>query len=369
MKIRCDRSELAEKLQGVGGIVSMAPTTKPILQDFLFKATPEGVIVEVTDLDISARLFLERIEVLEPGMLAVPAVRLTALVREIPGNLVFIDSLPEGRGALIRSDGYEFKLLGNDPREFPEVLAFASDTAFSLQREKLLEMLRRVSIAASRDASRYQLTGVFVEVEGDKLLMTATDGKRLTHDQMRIENPEGAAVSAILPNRAVDVMTKLLAQGEDEIKLTLLETEAQLSFGYGQLMTKVIEGRYPEYRGAIPMDPSTRVGAKRADLMAAVRSSSQVTDRETSTILFRFEAEKLRLESRSSIIGESHIEVPVTLQGDPVEIRFNPNFFIDALRTVTEEQIRMEFSGGERPGTIRGGQHYRHLLMPLVTGS
>ena len=368
MKVRCDRNELAERLQSVGGIISSGPTTKPILQDFLLRATGEQLVVETTDLDISARLRLERVEVEEEGAVALDASRLVSLVREIPGRSVSIESIEGGRGAYLRAEGYEVRLLGDDPDEFPEVLRFASDGAFEVPREKFAEMLRRVGVAASRDTSRYQLTGVFFEIDGDKLVMTATDGKRLTNDVLRIENPQGGSVSGIVPNRAVDVMGRVLANGEENVRLSLVETEVQVSFGYGELMSKLIEGTYPDYHSALPGEKSTRVSVKRAELLAAVRSASLVTDRESAAIVFRFEDGTVRLESHSSDIGESKITVPVSMEGDPLEIRFNPVYFIDALRTVNEEQIRMEFAGKERPGTIRGGTHYRHMLMPLVLG-
>ena len=94
-----------------------------------------------------------------------------------------------------------------------------------------------------------------------------------------------------------------------------------------------------------------------------------MTDKETATVVFSFEEEKVSLTTRARDIGESRIEVPIKLQGDPVEIRFNPAYFIDALRCVTEEEIRLEFADSGKPGTIRGGQHYRHMLMPLVVNT
>ena len=100
---------------------------------------------------------------------------------------------------MVRSNGYEFKVLGHDPREFPEVPAFAEKGSLGVPREKFVEILRRVAVAASRDTARFQLNGVFFEVNGDKLLFTATDGKRLTHDYLRIENPNGISSSGHRP--------------------------------------------------------------------------------------------------------------------------------------------------------------------------
>lgn len=368
MKVRCDRNELADRLQAVAGIVAATTTPKPILRDYLLRATGERFVVEATDLDLSARVHVDRVEVEEEGVLALPAVRLQSLVREIPTNTVSIQSRggADQFGAHLASEGYEFTLLGDDPFEFPEVQAFAAEEAVSVPREKFFEMLRRVSVAAARDTGRYQLTGVYFEIDEEKITMTATDGKRLTNDTMRVENPAALVVRAIVPNRAVDALLKILVSGDESIRLAFTESEIQVGFGYGEFMAKLIEGSYPDYTVAMPKEKKTKVVVRRADLLAAVRSASLVTDRDSATIVYRFDGEVASLESRASDIGESKIQIPITLEGEALEIRFNPVYFIDALRTVNEEQIRLEFCGPERPGTIRGGIHYRHMLMPLV---
>ncbi len=379
MKIRCDRNELFERLQSVAGIVSTAPTTRPILQHCLLEAGrgddgADTLTLSVTDLDISSRLVIERVEVEEPGILALPANRLASLVREVPGSSVHLDATEKQEtsespgGAMLRAGTYEFRLLGEDAAQFPEVKEFASDSALTLPRETFYEMLRRVAVGACRDSSRYQLAGVFVEIEGSSLTMTATDGKRLTHDSMRIDNPKGVAVSSILPNRAVDVMIRVLARGEQTFQFSLEETEVQIALEHGQVMAKLVEGSYPDYSTAIPRAVTTKVRGNKADLLAAAKSASLVTDKETATIQFCFEDDHVRLESKASDIGESRIEVPVAIEGENLSIRFNPVYFIDALRTLGEEEIAMEFDGTDKPGTIRGVENYRHYLMPLVVG-
>ena len=368
MKISCEKNELFECLQSTAAITGGGPTTKPILRNCLLVADGGGVRIEVTDLDVSARLHLERQEVEGKGKLTLPAARLLSLVREVPGNRVVIEAMENGKGATICSEGgeYSFKLLGESADEFPEVRSFSGENSFELPAGKFSEMLRRVAVASSRDTSRYQLTGVFCEIEGKKLKMTATDGKRLTTDEMKIENSGSKTISGIIPNRAADVMVKVLSQGSENIKLALEEIEVQMSFDGGELIAKLVEGTFPEYKSAIPSDVKTKVTADRGELVAAVRSASLVTDKETETVIFRFKGKEVALESKGSDIGESKIRVGVEMDGDEVEIRFNPTYFVDALRTIDTEQVRMEFYGPERPGAIRGEPSYRHYLMPLV---
>jgi DNA polymerase-3 subunit beta len=367
MRVRCDRNELAESVGNVLGIVPPAQPTKPIFSCFHLKTDGGSLIVQASDLDMGARIRLERVEVLEAGEAAVPAARFSSLVREIPDKQVLLEGLPEGRGIEVKAQSCEFKLLGEDHQDFPQVTDFHADSALKVSREKFLEALRRVAVAASRDTARFQLTGVFFEAEDDKLIMTATDGKRLTNDHIRIENTKKAKSNAIVPNRAVDVLLKVLAQGEPTISLVIKDPDLQVSFGHGQLTAKVIQGTYPEYRVALSQKVVTKVTAKRNDLLSAVKTAALMTDRQTATVIFNFAADKVSLSTHASDIGESRIEVPISLDGDPMEVRFNPAYFNDALRCLMDDEVRIELTDREKPAAVRGGHHYRHLVMPLVT--
>ena len=161
MKVRCDRTELAEALNALLGIVPPTQTSRPILLNFYLRAEDDRLSVEAMDLDIGARMTIEHVEVLEGGELALPAGRLSALVRELPDESINIES--SGTGAFLRAEGYELKVLGEDPEEFPRMPAPSVESFLSVDRDHFVEALRRVAIATSHDPSRYQLTGVLFE--------------------------------------------------------------------------------------------------------------------------------------------------------------------------------------------------------------
>ena len=366
LKIRCDRDELAE---ACGAVLSIVPVTQPpkqILVNFHLLADGTKLTVEATDLDMGARIAVERLEIEAPGELALPAQRFASLLREIPQKEVVIEGFPESNGAHVTAGDYSFRLVGEDPAEFPEIPTFTGDAAVTVPREKFVELLRRVGVAAARDPSRYQLAGVFLELDDEKLLLTATDGKRLTHDEMRLPSSSPVKARGILPNRVVDVLLKVLPQAGNEFQLALNQTDVHVEFGGGELTAKLAQGAFPDYRVAVFQDPKVKIKAQRSDLLAAARTAALMTDKETATVVFNFGDEKVSLTTKARDIGESRIEVPISSQGGPVEIRFNPTYFIDALRCLTEEEVRIEFVDGSRPGAIRGGQNYRHMLMPMV---
>jgi DNA polymerase-3 subunit beta len=366
LKLRCDRDELSEAFVAAQGIIPASQPLKPILLNFHLRTEDGQLVVEATDLDVGVRIRVERVEILEDGELALPGQRMTSLVKELPQKELVFEALPEENGVTLRGEGYEFQVLGDDPREFPEMPTAKSDEGVGVSRDKFVEVLRRVAIAASRDPSRYQLTGVFFEIDGERLTLTATDGKRLTNDQMRVENSAGVEAKGIVPNRAVDTLLKVVLQGDSEIRLVIGEANLQVRFGKGDLTAKLIQGAYPDYKVAVGQPVAARVTAKRNDFLSAARSAALMTDRDTNTVIFSFREGSAFLSTQARSIGASRIEVPISLQGEPVEIRFNPTYFVDALRCVTEDDVRFEFLASNKPGTVRGGQHYRHMLMPLV---
>jgi len=371
MRIRCDRSDIVEKLGVIAGIVpTLSP--KPILFSFLFHTQRGCLFVEANDLEVAGRVQIERVDVLDEGTLALPAAKVLSILREIPDQAsgVTVERAPEGHHAFLRAEGYDFKLLGNDPEEFPKMSGIQAHHSVEVPRKEFAHSLRRVAIATSRDATRYQLQGVFFEVKAAKLTLTATDGKRLTNDVLKIEDPREQTIDAIVPNRATDAILKMLPTAgegtEDRVTLGFTDTDIMVQAGSAQLNAKLIEGAYPNYRNALPQAANIHVRLKRADLLAAARGAQLMTDDQTSTVIFRFEKDFLTISSQAKDVGETRIQIHAEVENGPLEIRFNPSYFIDALRCIDDEEVRVELQSTDRPGVLRGGAHYRHMVMPLV---
>lgn len=368
MNICCDRAELSTSVGDLLAIVPGTQTTKVILQCFHVKAEGDNLLViEANDLEVSARVRIERVKVSEAGEAAIPASRFSPLLREIPDAEVTLQSLPGGCGAVLKASTCEFKLLGPDPAEFPESIRFRDGSAVIVSRDSLGDALRRVVIAASREISRFQLTGVHFEIQDQKLTLTATDGKRLTNEVLSIENPNRVAVKGIVPNRAVDLLIRVLGQAQPTVKVAIEDPDFQVSFGRGDLTAKLLQGAYPDCRSVLEQPVQTTVTADRQALLAATRSAALMTTRETATVLYSFGSDKLRLSTQVSEIGESRIEVPIVLKGSPLDLRFNPVYLIDALRCLDDEEVTIELAAHNKPAVIRSGETYRHLVMPLVT--
>lgn len=368
MRVRCDRVDVTESLNSILGIVP-ANSPKPILADFFLSTESGSLVAEATDLDISGKVVIQKVEIVEEGQIAVPSQRLISILKEVPEESINIRNRESTHGAVIDSEGFEFQILGHDPTEFPTVTEPETTNAFSLVREAFHDSLKRVLVATSSDETRYQLNGVFLEFGRDRLTLTATDGKRLTHDTLRIENPDEQQISAILPNQTVGVFLKILAANgpqDETVTLSLSETNVTLRVRDNRVSSNLIEGIYPNYRSIFPPEPKLRVTCRRALLLSAARSASLTTDKQTHTVVFKFSPDVLVLEAKAQDIGESRIEIPVQANGDPMEICFNPVYFIDGLRTFEEDEVTLELTDPGKPVILKGTQSYRHMVMPLV---
>ena len=368
MKVRCDRNSLVESLTSIAGIIP-PNSPKEILGGFYLGTAAGSLVVEASDLEISGTAVIHKVEVESDGAVALPSSRLISILKELPDEFVTVTSRDEPQGAVLESGGFQFKILGHDPGEFPKSEEPATTNSLSVAREKLHDALKRVSVAASRDTTRYQLNGVFLEFQDGKLTLTATDGKRLTHDSFRVSETDVGAISAILPNQAIDVFLKVLSgQGvqDETVTLSLSESHVTLKTKNHRVSSNLVEGMFPNYKAVMPAESAIRIKSKKAELLAAARSAALTADKQTSTVIFKVSPSSLVLESNAQDVGESRIEISVESTGDSMEVRFNPIYFIDALRTFDEDEITMELSDPSRPAVLRTSQNYKHLVMPLV---
>ncbi|MBI4586429.1 MAG: DNA polymerase III subunit beta [Planctomycetes bacterium] len=369
MKIRCDRLELADRLNSIVGIIPLS-TPKPILINFYLATTESGsLLAEASDLEVTGRVFIHKVEMVEPGEMALPSGRIISILKEIPEDTVSLHSIEGGQGALLESNGFEFKILGHDPAEFPRAREPENLKSISLRREKLFDSLRRVAVATSKDPTRYQLNGIYLELEPGRIAFTATDGKRLTNDWFQIDNPEELTLSVIVPNKAVDAFIRILSSPlvqDENVLLSFSDTQVTLKTKDTHLASALVSGIYPNYRLIFPPEPKLKIRANRHLLLSAARGASLTTDKESQTVYFKVAPEGLVLQATGKSVGESRIRIPVEVMGEPMELRFGPVYFIDALRTFEDDEIIIEFTEPGKPAVIKGSQNYRHLVMPLV---
>src|SRR5256884_5157620 len=244
MKFSVTKEKLLEGLQQVQNVVSTR-TTLPILSNVLLQADEDEIHLTTADLDVGVRGSCEA-HVDKTGATTLPARRLFNIVRELPSSE--IQAAVEGKyAASIRSGQSFFKILGLPEDEFPPLPKFEDAKVVTIRQKDLRDGLRKTSYAISTDETRYVLNGVLFSFKDNKLTLVATDGRRLALVEIELEFPRSQEADIIVPTKAVGELERLLGE-EGEVKLSVSENQIAFEVGSTLLVSKLIEGNYPNYR-------------------------------------------------------------------------------------------------------------------------
>ena len=361
MKFTLSRDKLLEGLQQVQSVVSTR-TTLPILSNILIKAQKSGLTMTATDLDVGVQGFIEA-EVETTGGSTLPAKRFFSIIRELPANDVRIE-IDSKNIASIRSGQYVSKIVGLPENEFPPLPKFDESRTFTLKQAELKDGLKRTAYAISTDETRYVLNGVLCAFKDNKLTLVATDGRRLALMDIEAEITAEQEVSLIVPAKAVNELQRLL---KDEGDVTIKVGQNQIAFELNNalLVSKLIEGNYPNYRQVIPSETKERVTLERESFHNAVRRVALLTSEKSNSIKLVLTKNNLDVVANSPEIGEAKETIAVKYSGKEFTIAFNPELLMAPLRNLVDDEIYLDLIDEMSPGLIRTKGPFLYVLMPM----
>jgi DNA polymerase-3 subunit beta len=382
MKFRIHRQHFIQGLQQVLNIVAQRPPM-PILGNVLIEATDGKISLTTTNLDLGIRCQVAA-EIKQPGGITLPVRKLADIVRELSGSDVEVEA-SEGNQALIRSGNSKFRIMGLGKENFPPLPQFDDNRTYTLAQSQLLTMLKRVSYAQSQDETRHILNGVYFDFHSSQLVLAATDGRRLAVTQHPLQSTENGEGKIILPGKTVAELLRLLDKGES-VKISfndrqvsfLIDTKIEkeevkddesskpvglVSSIY--LVSKVVEGNYPNYQQVIPKEGGHRVQLERELLEECVRRAALVTTDKNRLVRFKFTSNQLEIHGSSQEYGEAQEVMAVEYNGEESIIAFNPDFVRDPLKALTEDKITFEFNNDVSPGVLKVGKEFLCVIMPL----
>ena len=361
MKISVTKDALMSGLQLVHGVVG-SRTTLPILSNVLLKAEQGKVWMTTTDLEVSIRCGIEA-DVKQAGATTVPARRLLSIIRELPSAEIEID-VDEKNAASITCGSSFFKILGLSEEEFPPLPEFSGGNSYSMDRAVLKDMLQKTSYAASMDEMRYILNGNLLSFKGDKLIVVATDGRRLALAEQEVEFPKEAEGDVVVPTKAVNEILHSV-QGEGPMRIHVLKNQVAFEFGDILVVSKLIEGQYPNFRQVIPAQCERRIAVEREMLLTAVRRVAILTSDKSNAIKLTFAKNKLTVAVFSPDVGEAHETIPVKYTEKEISVAFNPEFLMDPLRNLTADEVALEVTDELSPGVIKCDVAFLYVIMPM----
>lgn len=361
MKFRITKENFLSGLQQVQHVVSTR-TTLPILSNVLIEARGNELQLTTNDLDVgvSARV---PAEVESEGATTLPARRLVNIVKELPAKEVSVEVDKDHVSSIHCGPSY-FKILGLTHEEFPALPNFENAKEFQFPQKQLKDGLKKTSYAISTDETRYVLNGVFFAFENNTLTLVATDGRRLAMVDHELEFPKSNEVSVIVPTKAVQELQRLLG---DEGDVTIAIAENQISFRLEKLVlvSRLIEGNYPNYRQVIPDRTVDRITLERETLLETVHRVSLLTSDKSHSVKIAFSEDNIDVIANSPDVGEARESIPVQYKGNEFAIAFNPEFLMAPLRNLDTDEIFLHLIDEMSPGVIKINTPFLYVLMPM----
>jgi len=361
MKFSIVRSKFLDGLQTVQNVVT-AKGALQILQNALLHAEDGRLCITTTDLDISERCFVE-CEVEQPGSTTVPIRRLASIIRELDEGKILVEVNDEDVMTVQCGSSF-FKIIGMPTRDFPPVPATEGKFCYRIDQGAFREMLKKTCYAVSQDETRRVLNGVLMAFKENKLTMVATDGRRLALVEHEVEFPSEAEAEMILPTKAVSELMRILG-GEGDLKIYSQKNQVVFELGTSMLSSKLIDGVYPNYRQVIPGACEERVVIDRELLLSALRRVSVVTTDKSNATRLTFSANQLTISTNTPDVGEGRDTVPVKYAGKEISIIFNPEYVMDPLKNIADDEVFLEMNDGHSPALLKCNVPFLYVLMPL----
>ena len=365
MKLAVAKDQLLNGLQSVQNIVS-SRTTLPILSNVLLQAAEGQLELTATDLDVTISCKLEA-TIKNPGTITLPVKKLFSIVRELGAQEIDLE-VDDKNGCKLRAGSSYYRMNGLPAEEFPPLHKFGECRSLKLPQDKVKGMLRRTCFAVSSDETRYVLNGIFFSFKEHKFTMVATDGRRLALTDEDVDFGE-ESVEFIVPTKAINELSRLLhPSGEAQISVTDNQASFELKGEQGQnalLITKLVEGNYPNYRQVIPADSGERIPLVREELLQALRRAEIMTSEKSNSVRMSFSKNNLAITANTPEVGEARESLAINYKGPDLAIAFNPTYLMDPLKALDQDEVFLELTDELSPGVVRINGPFLYVIMPM----
>lgn len=367
MKLRFNRAEAGDALSAICSVAG-SRTTKDILKCVRLEARSDVLLLSATDLELSLCCAISQVEVEEPGEVLIVADTLAKIVRECSDELLQVET--KNTKLDIRGEGSHFQIVTQDPSTFPAIPSMEGEPDATIEYGALSRLVELTAFAAAHESTRYAINGVLWDVDGAKLTLAATDGRRLAVATGELSGDGlSGQTNAIVPSKALLILSRLSIEADTRVGIQLKENQLLLSLGRASISTSLVEGRFPKYQDVVPSDCDREVTLNTSEFLSALKRAALLTNEESKGVRFCFDDGTLTLSSRAPEQGEATISFPVNLGGEKLEIGFNPVFLFDVLRVIHEDEFVFALKAENRPGVVRLGQHYTYVIMPVNLSS
>ncbi len=368
MKFIVSSSSLLKHLQQISGVIN-ANTVLPILEDFLFEIQDKKLNVVATDLETVMRVQMD-VESKTNGKVCIPAKILLDSLKNIADQpLTF--NIDKNFAVEITSDNGKYKVMGENPDNFPKEPAADDTTGFTMSSSALLTAINKTLFAVSSDDLRPAMTGVFFELTKDSVQFVATDAHRLVRYK-RTDTKASKTDSFIVPKKPLNLLKNALPDNEDELTVSYNSNHLFVNHGSTQMICRLIDARFPDYKVVIPVDNPYALIVNKGDFQNALRRVNVFSNKSTNQVALNITGSELQMAAQDVDFSfEGNERMNCQYDGEDLQIAFNAKFLIEMLNAADTDDVRLELSTPTKAGLIKPteqgeGEDLLMLVMPLM---
>jgi len=368
MKFIVSSSSLLKHLQQIAGVIN-TNTVLPILEDFLFEIEDKKLNIIATDLETVMRVQMD-VESKANGRVCIPAKILIDSLKNIADQpLTF--NIDKNYAVEITSDNGKYKVMGENPDNFPKEPTADDTTGFKMTSTGLLTAINKTLFAVSGDDLRPAMTGVFFELSKDGVQFVATDAHRLVRYK-RTDTKATQNASFIVPKKPLNLLKNALPDNEDPITVSFNSNHLFVDHGSTQLICRLIDARFPDYKVVIPADNPYRLTVNKHDFQNALRRVNVFSNKSTNQVALSITGNELQMAAQDIDFSfEGNERMSCEYKGEDIQIAFNAKFLIEMLSAADTDDIFIELSTPSKAGLIKpteqgAGEDLLMLVMPLM---
>ena len=373
MWITCLQENLSRGLGVVGRAVATRATL-PVTQNVLLTTDQSRLKLTATNLEIAISTWIGA-QIDHEGSVTIPARLLTEFVNQLPDDKIEIDLVDSPKGVYLECARFKANMNGTDAEEFPPIPTVEDGTTVVVPADVLKGAIERVAFAAATEDSRPVLTGIKVEISGNKLTLAAADGFRLGVETVELATGVEEDMGFIVPAKTMQEVQRLIGDRADDITITVTEPASQVLFKFGdiEIVSQLVQGAFPDYEKLIPASAGTTATVKLQDFLQAARAAA-VFARDGSGIVRLIVSPgedgapgKITVASRAEELGDNEGGFEAEIEGDEAKVAFDSRYLLDVLGVLGSGTVTLETTTPSSPGVIRATDRagYTHVVMPM----
>ena len=373
MNFICFKENLKKKLDNALRIIKYN-STLPILNNFLL-STEKGMLkISSTDLEIGFTSLISS-KILKDGSITVPAQLLSQFINNLPNKNINFEV--KDFKLYLNCDNIKASINGLNAEDFPIIPKVKNDSVLTINSKIFKNSLSCVINSSAISDARPEISSIYIKINPDQLKFIATDSFRLAHKTIFVlsgDNKEKIKINfeksrnIILPLRTAGELTRILGEQDNDVKIMIDQNQILFDFDDTQLISRLVEGNYPDYEAIIPKSSETKCYLNKNDLEESIKLSGCFSSK-LNDITIKTNSEKSQIEIFSNNVeyGNHHAKINSEIKGKDVSIVFNWHYFLDGLKNINEDELILEFNGDQKPAVIKSAKNndFFYILMPI----